>query len=406
MMRLAGVMGTVLSLTFTVPYAAAQAPEVEGAAIDQPVVVRAPSGVKPFSVELVEADTAESTSTVTVRFDRKVSWAEAPKIEDHGTFIQVGLIGTLVSASGQFYEGAGPYLSKVAAFQSSPEDGALRLFLTKDAAIVAKGLSAEVIGDKLVITIDHKKLEGYGLTTHVTKEKIPGTPPVEDVVANTKVRDDIVDPAAQLNEMPEAEAATFGVAKRDLSGKMIGVAVFSGVMIVALGMFHLARRLVARGRGATGRGGAESTTSLKMVASYNLAPKQRVTLMEVGGEQILLGVSPGGIQYLTTVGPKVRPIPPQNGTVNYGPAIGLPPSGPAVTVARREPRVQGAIAGAPRPTPTVPVKAKVDGGGRLNVRIDDDGVHQRPAQSAAAPHGAQAIEDVTRMIRSKLKNLP
>jgi len=48
---------------------------------------------------------------------------------------------------------------------------------------------------------------------------------------------------------------------------------------------------------------------IKVVASVAVGPKERVVVLEVGGEQLLLGVTAGGISALHTL-PEALPVPP------------------------------------------------------------------------------------------------
>jgi len=376
-----------------------------------------PRAVKPYSLEIVEADSNEAATVITVRFDRSLNWVNPPKLEEHGTFIQVTLPVAIAISSGQFYDGAGPYVSKVAAFQSTPDEGSLRLFLTKDASQVLKALSSEATDDVLKLTIDHKKLEGYGINAHVVVGEIPGTPALKDIVANTKVRGDISDPAAKLSQDIRV------INRRDgpnLSDKMVVVAIFSGVMLVFLGLFHVLRSSFKKGRSGPAQ---ESLQPLKLVANYTLAPKQRVALMEVAGEQILLGVSPDGISYLTTITRKPQPPPQRASVMPPFPVPGidspvrsrLPASAganPENTPGKRAATQQGPVGAvnppskSPSPTKRVEVLAKTPKpeSSRFSVMIDDDGIHE--SSPPAKAQGKHAIDDVTRLIRSKLKNLP
>jgi hypothetical protein len=95
---------------------------------------------------------------VTVRLNNKPQWNEVA-LEEHGTFLQIKLPKTQIPASGEFIDGNGPYLKKIATFQLQDDDGALRFFLSLDASKAKMATSAELLGDRLVITIDHKKIE-------------------------------------------------------------------------------------------------------------------------------------------------------------------------------------------------------------------------------------------------------
>lgn len=389
--------------------ALAQAPDVEGEPIaDAPAQKRTVE--KPLVVELVESESNESSTSILIGLDRKPEWTEPLTIEEHGTFLQVVLKGSIIPTTGKFFEGSGPYLAKMAGFQLSPDDGAIRLFLTKEASIINKSLTQKIEGDKVYLTIDHKQLEGYGLSSHVQPEKIPGSPDVEDVVANTKVRDDIPDPANLVSSVGKDSEQEDGLSKR-----MVWTAIASGIVMILLASFHITRRLIS----SRLVGAPEKHASMKMLDSVHLAPKQKLTLMDVGGQQILLGVSPDGINYLTTVTPREKGQNPQL-MARSGPSVDVERAAPAVRPALPKPEVQSAKTQvssdvrAKKQTPTsIPQKEPVvrpenlvsNERKRISVRIDDEGVHQvrNPKVEKVSP---DTLEDVTKLIRSKLKNIP
>ncbi|GAB2525081.1 flagellar biosynthetic protein FliO [Lysobacter humi (ex Lee et al. 2017)] len=73
----------------------------------------------------------------------------------------------------------------------------------------------------------------------------------------------------------------------------IGGALFSLVLVVGLilGLGWLARRMPGLQRGG-------SASQLKVVASVALGPRERAMVVDVGGQQLLLGVGQGGVRTL------------------------------------------------------------------------------------------------------------
>lgn len=73
----------------------------------------------------------------------------------------------------------------------------------------------------------------------------------------------------------------------------IGGALFSLVLVVGLilGLGWLARRMPGLQRGA-------SASQLKVVASVSLGPRERAVVVDVGGQQLLVGVGQGGVRTL------------------------------------------------------------------------------------------------------------
>jgi len=81
----------------------------------------------------------------------------------------------------------------------------------------------------------------------------------------------------------------------------IGGAVFSLLLVIGLilGLGWLAKRMPGMQRGA-------GSSQLKVVASVALSPRDRAVVLDVGGQQLLVGVGPGGVRTLHTL---AHPLP-------------------------------------------------------------------------------------------------
>jgi len=115
---------------------------------------------KPDAIVLnkVESEVENDLTLVTAKLSAQPAWKQL-EVEDHGTFLQIKMPNTAIVTSGEFLDGNGPFLKKIASFQVTENDGALRLFLNQDAAKAKLATTAEILGERVVITIDHKKLE-------------------------------------------------------------------------------------------------------------------------------------------------------------------------------------------------------------------------------------------------------
>lgn len=76
----------------------------------------------------------------------------------------------------------------------------------------------------------------------------------------------------------------------------IGGAVFSLLLVIGLilGLGWLAKRMPGMQRGA-------GSSQLKIVASVALGPRDRAVVLDVGGQQLLVGVGAGGVRTLHTL---------------------------------------------------------------------------------------------------------
>ena len=72
-------------------------------------------------------------------------------------------------------------------------------------------------------------------------------------------------------------------------------AMLSLVLGVLLAVLYLMRRFYGQYSGVSDRG------LIKMVATHHVAPKERIVLLDVLGEKILIGVTPQQISHLATI---------------------------------------------------------------------------------------------------------
>lgn len=388
----------------------------------------------------IDGEADAKMSIVNVRLDHSPGWEAPFQFQDHGSFLQLNLPGAIVPEPGKFYDGSNPYLPKVAVFQVTPSEAGIRFFASKNAAKIKEALSAELLGNRIMITIDHLKLEALLAQAPAPIELVgppselaQSNPTAESVIAQTEVSTDIPAPAAlfkgdaKTKAAAEAKLASGGI---DLRGKLISVSIFSAAMLGLLGLTWLLRPYLRKKAAAKGLV-SEPAFGMKTLASLPLAARQKISLIQVGDEKILLGVTPDNVTFLTAIGKSQPAQAPQ--------AFAAPQSFTRMLETRAEslemrqapvlkklPGNDPETLGAPKAeTPTkAPVqepvkasepKAKLQGG-RINLSVGEDGVKQVPTgkrskDSAKSPasedsgDGQKAIDDVTRMIREKLKTL-
>jgi len=420
----------------------------------------------------IDGESDAKMTVINIRFDRKPAWKTLGEFQDHGSFLQLTLPDTLVPESGKFYDGGNPYLPKIAVIQLTPSDAGVRLFVSKEATKIKQALTAALLGNRIVVTVDHAKLAtlvaAEAVKTHVTPPDFvgpPGPDAAAEIIARTEVRRDIPAPSDLFKQeksgKAEAPLATGGF---DLRGRLVHLAMFGGAMLVLLVASWLARPYIQRRR-ATGQdqeSGAPIT--MKTLSTLALASRQKISLIQVGDEKILIGVTPDAVTFLTAIG-KTAPARMASGfaeltaqpapnfsrllTERPAPAMDLKsapvlkkmpgndpeslrdsPSRPLPTRpipgrdgAARPPSSAAKPAPSTKPMPSsqgAQPKPKRPAGTRINVTVGEDGVQDlgaaaprarqaategKPAGAPLAVDGQKAIDDVTRLIREKLKTL-
>jgi flagellar biogenesis protein FliO len=355
---------------------------------------------KATSLGTVSTDVEGDFTIVTARLSQKPSWSDVT-LEEHGTFLQIKLPKTQIPASGEFIDGNGPFLKKIATFQLPNDDGALRFFLNLDASKAKLATTAELLGERIIISIDHKKLEQL-MTPQVNKSEVLTA---DDVVAKTVVDKSLPAPSELISkdaksplvqESSDAQESNVNgraILGQDMYGKLARVAAFAAVLLGALiaAQTFRARR---RGRGSPFRQKADDEpVTMRILSNINIGQKQRLTLVQVGHQQLLLGIGNDSINLLTTIEPKNR---------SRDFALSLEAANPNGTVRLKAPEdVQSSkphrrttSSATPTPRPESPVK-----GGRINVGVGDDGISQAVANAAKT-------DDITKILRERLRNIP
>ena len=376
------------------------------------------------TIKQINGESDDNSSLISAVFQNQVE-AKNLKIEEHGSFIQVSVSDAIISDPGKFYDGNSPFVRKVAAFQVAETTVGIRLFVTKDAASIMPALKSDFLGDRLTILIDHNKI-----ATQADKAPFKGVPSVNEVIQSTEVEKNATDPVKATSE--SNGLSEFSVSPDQLKEKLIPIAIFSAIMLAGLLVLMTLRKLRMRAAGAL-----EATSlTMKTLASYNLAPKQKITLIEIGGEKILLGVTPDQINYLTSIKPPESPriasaqsrsqqilkhvaahASAQKNAAESSfskPAAVMKPS--QMVAPPRKAKARRSEDDEQAKSEDQAAKSPSHKGQRVSYAIGDEGVSQVKVKARAKPSVSvsqdndyeepKSIEDVTNLIRRKLQDLP
>jgi flagellar protein FliO/FliZ len=353
----------------------------------------------------IDAESDQKSSIITVRYDSKPGFPK-PKVEAMGSFIQVTLPNTMVPKPGQFVEAKSPYIRKFAAFQLDEQTAGLRLFVTKEAAHLVGAVTTDILENRVVIMLDHVEAEKQ-LLANFDGVPVTGGPTAEEVVQKTEVRSDIPDPAktqvvakeapakAQATAAPAAAAAPSW--SDGLQEKLVMVTIFMAVMLALMIGMKSWRRVMTKMPGAP-----VQDYSLKTLATHAVGPKQKLTVVQVGQEQILLGVSPDNINFLTSL---KNPNDTQP-RMAIDPAMFQKQALPKEAPVRRSGPVLDDVPARPAARPrSTPRSELPEPGSAISYGISDQGIKNMKPSSRQAEEPS-SVDDVTRMIRKKLRDLP
>lgn len=358
---------------------------------------------KIVTVQKVDSEADGKNTLINLTFDSAFK-GKAPELEGHGSFLQLALPDAMTPNPGEFYDVKSPVVQKMAVFQTGPKTVAFRLFVKKNADDIKKAATVDLLGERLMISFDHTKLAGLGLETEAVESANLGAETVkgisaEDVVANTEVRNNIADPVGAITGKASDKVTAFGKEDFNLQKKLIPVAIFSAIMLAGLFLMYMTRRLLRRGK----QGPAPQAFAMKTIASYNLAPKHKLALVQVGGQQILLGVGPEGINFLTSMNPAPVSAQPSYVMAPQAPVMALEET--QVLASERTQNLRKKLLAEKMSKEIAAPAAKAKKTSTFSVAVDDDGIKSVPNEETVVG-GQKSIEDVTNLIRRKLKNLP
>ncbi len=400
----------------------------------------------------IDIETENNLSIVTIRLDQSPEWKTLGPIQNHGAFFQLTLPGTIVPEPGKFYDLGKPYLAKVGVFQISPSDAAIRLFTASEynSTEIFKGLKTEILGSRILITFDHQAIgpaNAKGQNQHeIGPPYITNKPSADEVIAKTKVREDLPAPA----DMVKLTYVSSAPSTRSYLSKLAIVGAFlTSLILISIGIRTTLRRKTSALKNM------DTGVTLKTLASMALAPRQKVSVIQVGNEKILLGLTPDSITFLTSLSQdQSRPVPARS-THHSAPQLpsdpvvfktegekfpnqkptGLSRTGGFSALVRddketlkqiesprlkkipgndeatlRTRKVQSDVSKIDLTAPKPFGQKMAPRGNQINISIGEDGVKdvsRRNGLTTQSNQGSppqETIDDVTRLIREKLKN--
>ncbi len=381
------------------------------------------------TVGLVDGDATDEMSIINIRLSAKPAW-KALALEDHGSFIQVSLPNTVVPEPGKFLETKSPFFEKIVLYQAKPALAIARIFTKGDAGKIRKYSDAEVLDSRIVITLDHMALakelqatkaqEVAHLVSEVkpaeeeVKEEAKQEAPLSENTAEVKAEAvlEVKETKKEAQVVPAnlpASEVSIDLGKSKLNDYLLWGAIAS-LVLFALILLSLSYRRVLRGRLALET--FHPSVQMKAISHLNLAPKQRLSLVQVGNEKILLSVCPDQITLITHIKDETSdlqikklqsaPAEAQGALASHNkvrPAMTRP-----APANRDRPREQSPGQAEQRSRPIEGARAGQPGK-KVNFAVGDDGITNNLA-GGKNQSAERAIEDVTKLIRDKLKMLP
>lgn len=312
-----------------------------------------------------------NTSVVSLKLSHRPVWKDV-KVEAHGNYLQVLLPGVTVPYPGKFAEGSGPFVKKIAPFQAQDELAIVRIFLSESASKVSGALHQELVDNRVVVTLDHAAINT-----------------VLGNVSGSSKSDATADGSINVVRAPQKNMFT-------MTRTIAIISLFMFLMIILfVGLKRLQRRQHAEAlAGAEGR--------MREVDSLMISPKLKLSVVQVGGEKLVLSIGSDGCHLIKALDPPAQR--PALATRQLAPEVQqkVDAEQAASRLVKKIERVNGGakreqVARAQKPNPE-PKRS-------INYKIDDTGISQSKDEPKTE-ETSQAVSDLTAMLRQKLSSLP
>ena len=392
-----------------------------------------------LSINKVAGESGKKLSIVTIYLNKKPKWKKID-LEAHGTFLQLSLKNTLVPKPGKFYDIDSPYFSKMVLIQNDDNEAIIRVFTNQEAGLLAKATDIDLLNKRIVLTANHTFLAELLAKKNKSEEKVDSSKVASKETVKPKNPKEPSTPfALDTESMPSNLVANNN--DDTFKSKLKIAAYFSIAMIFLLLLSLTWRRLVINRKLLSPR---SSNIPMQALNQLVLAPKQKLSLVQVGHEKLLLSVSPEGISLITHIPEKNKQtVAPRT---NFGEAdkekmqtimmrnLGRQQQLSEVKKeasdfrSQRQTPAPGSHLESPRKAQSSfqrkmeasshkPQKLghkaqkssqKPQGKKKIEYAIDDTGIHKTSKQKNIPQSNTtqKAIDDVTQLIREKLKSLP
>lgn len=385
----------------------------------------------------ITSESSKKMTIVNIRLDRKPEWKNL-EMESHGTFLQLKLPQTITLNPGDFIEGNSPYIKKIAVYQSSDLEAVLRIFTDIKSDYIKDSSDLDILNNRLVLTVDHSAVKSF-ITKNkksdhtkvaLTKSETTANEalkPAQKLDPQSKSKVITSEPITAVNKEASNILDTPGSVDHSIEHYMKIATVFS-ISIIILGLLILTVRRILRNQKILNS--PDGQIKLQKLNDLILAPKQKLSVIQVGNQQLLLSISPDSVSLITQLaGPATNASHAveyvANSAIQRLPSTGQKPSKPVKVrsagkgndqavepIRKKEPMRKSSrkIASEPSTKREMVAKSSPRQRKKIQVSIDDAGINNQLGRGLGGGQEnmstEKAIDDVTKLIREKLKSLP
>ncbi len=274
---------------------------------------------KTVSITEVQTENSVEHTIIHVQLNAPPTWTKIEDIQDHSSFTQILLKDTIAGLPGKFWDAEGPAVAKVGIFQSTETSVGIRIFPKPGIKLDNNQIKTEILGSRFMILIDNPrdmaKKEAQTLFVGPPQHLVPKSD-VEKVENNIRIQtdsdsqinDSAIDPISEIRaEDTTPRTLAKGSKKIDEStkseiwageGVVVKSTIFIALLIVA-SLVILTQRKFKMLRDIRQEDLKDST--IINLSSLHVSPKQKISLIQVGLERFLIGVTPTGVSLLTSL---------------------------------------------------------------------------------------------------------
>jgi len=350
-------------------------------------------------VDRVSSESGKDLSLIHIYLNKHKELGKL-SLEDHGDFFQLKLPHTITMDPGKFYEIQSPYIQKIAIFQLTPTESSIRIFLNKNVQGAFKSADIQALDNKITMTFDHRAIS---------------LSPNFELKSENKPLDSLTAPTVAPDPF-------------DIKIYLQKITFFSAALILFLLAVITYKKKFSRKMFAKNR---IEPISMDVISRLQLSPKQKLIVIEVLGEKMLLSMTNDHVQLITKFTQKSE-MPSLPDTISphaylQGPVYTQPTptlSAPAPKPVKedkensnerrqlflnqlKETMKNKQNSPKPPPPPADTTENKTNNehkGKRVNYAISDDGIQDK--RKNKTKDDEKAINDVSKLIREKLKFLP
>ena len=316
------------------------------------------------------SDTNEKISTITLSFTEKPSYSNIV-VEDQKSFLQVRLPNTKTHNPGYFFESKSKLVEKIVTYQTNKFDTILRFYTNIKTSDLKNAIDAEVLNSNLIFSIDHSLIGEHQV---ISSETITTLSPT---IGGQNLEKNSFNLNQKLQELGYLSLLLF--------------------LLFAISLFIRYKMRHKRNIGQK-----YENFEMKIINQLSLSYKQKMAVVQVGNQTILVSITPDNINLMTEL--SIPPKKEYKDTAQKTQKVKSPTQAKRILAPRKE-----QIPNKKQSKDVYINESKKNKASTVNISITDDGLVKQEKisnNSSTSPDKSKSELDLRSLIREKLSSLP